>query len=229
MNMWKTVSARIRGAETELKDMGEDTDGMVESTSKLQALVKGMTGVDILESDGKTFKDIYTIVSGIADKWSSLQDIDRAALLEALAGKNQSNALAAALSQPEILKKAYEEATNAEESARRENEEYSKSVQASIDLTKAKLEQLSNDLLSANFLKGAIDAGGKLIDILDGIVKSGNAIPAVFAAISAALSIKNVGRDKMYSLTVLNMPTTYIIYYGYIGLKYVSHEIHGNK
>ena len=64
-----------------------------------------MTGVDILESDGKTFKDIYTIVSGIADKWSSLQDIDRAALLEALAGKNQSNALAAALSQPEILKK----------------------------------------------------------------------------------------------------------------------------
>ena len=31
--MWKTVSARIRGADTELKDMGEDTDGMVESTS----------------------------------------------------------------------------------------------------------------------------------------------------------------------------------------------------
>ena len=173
--------------------MGEDTDGMVESTSKLQSLVKGMTGVDILESDGKTFKDIYTIVSGIAEKWSSLQDIDQAALLEALAGKNQSNALAAALSQPDILKKAYEEATNAEGSARKENEEYAKSVQASIDLTKAKLEELSNDLLSSDFLKGAIDAGGKLIEILDGIVKSGNAIPTVFAAISAALSIKNVG------------------------------------
>ena len=199
--MWKTVSARIRGAKTEVEDMGEDTEGMVESTSKLQALVKGMTGVDILESDGKTFKDIYTIVSGIADKWSSLQDIDRAALLEALAGKNQSNALAAALSQPDILKKAYEEATNAEGSARRENEEYSKSVKASIDLTKAKLEELSNDLLSSDFLKGAIDAGGKLIDILDGIVKSGNALPALATAISAAFSFKNVGRDKTYSLT----------------------------
>lgn len=84
--MWKTVSARIRGASSELTDMGEDTDGMVESTSKLQALVKGITGVDILESDGKTFKDIYTIVSGIADKWQDLNDIDRASLLEALAG-----------------------------------------------------------------------------------------------------------------------------------------------
>lgn len=192
-NMWKTVSARIRGAKTELTNMGEDTDGLVESTSKLQALVKGITGVDILESDGKTFKDIYTIVSGISEKWATLSDIDRASLLESLAGKNQSNALAAALSQPEILKKAYEEATNAEGSARRENEEYAKSVQASIDLTKAKLEELSNDLLSSDFLKGAIDAGGKLIDILDEIVKSGNAIPTVFTAISAALSFKNVG------------------------------------
>lgn len=196
-NMWKTVSARIRGAKTELTDMGEDTDGLVESTSKLQALVKGITGVDILESDGKTFEDIYTIVSGISEKWATLSDIDRASLLESLAGKNQSNALAAALSQPEILKKAYEEATNAEGSARKENEEYAKSVQASIDLTKAKLEELSNDLLSSDFLKGAIDAGGKLIDILDGIVKSGNAIPTVATAISAALSFKKVGIDTL--------------------------------
>lgn len=186
-NMWKTVSARIRGAKTELTDMGEDTDGLVESTSKLQALVKGITGVDILESDGKTFKDIYTIVSGISEKWATLSDIDRASLLESLAGKNQSNAFAAALSQPEILKKAYEEATNAEGSARRENEEYAKSVQASINLTKAKLEELSNDLLSSDFLKGAIDAGGKLIEVLDGIVKSGSAIPIVITAIVAIL------------------------------------------
>ena len=190
-NMWKTVSARIRGAKTELTDMGEDTDGLVESTSKLQALVKGITGVDILESDGKTFKDIYTIVSGISEKWATLSDIDRASLLESLAGKNQSNAFAAALSQPEILKKAYEEATNAEGSARRENEEYAKSVQASIDLTKAKLEELSNDLLSSDFLKGAIDAGGKLIDILDGIVKSGNAIPTVLSGVGIGAFVKN--------------------------------------
>lgn len=199
-NMWKTVSARIRGAKAEIEGMGEDTEGMVESTSKLQSLIKGITGVDILESDGKTFKDMYTIVSGIADKWSSLKDIDQAALLEALAGKNQSNALAAALSQPDVLKKAYKEAANAAGSARNEQEEYAKSIQYSIDVTKAKLEELSNDLISSNFLRGAIDTGSKLIDILDGIVKSGNAIPTVFAAVGAALSFKNVGRDKTYSL-----------------------------
>lgn len=165
-NMWRTVSARLRGSETELKEMGEDTDGLVTSTSKLQALVKGITGFDIMK-DKDTYKDIYDIVLGIGEKWQDLSDIDRASLLEALAGKQQSNALAAALSNIDILKKSYEEATNAEGSAREENEEYSKSIQASIDLTKAKLEELSNDLLSSNFLKGAIDAGGKLLDLLD--------------------------------------------------------------
>lgn len=195
-NMWRTVSARLRGSETELKEMGADTDGLVTSTSKLQALVKGITGFDIMK-DKDTYKDIYDIVLGIGEKWQDLSDIDRASLLEALASKQQSNALAAALSNIDILKKSYEEATNAEGSAREENEEYSKSIQASVDLAKAKLEQLANDILNSNFLKGAIDAGGKLINVLDSIVKSGNAIPAVATAIAAAFSFKNVGIDTL--------------------------------
>lgn len=190
-NMWRTVSARLRGSETELKEMGEDTDGLVTSTSKLQALVKGITGFDIM-TDKDTYKDIYDIVLGIGEKWQDLSDIDRASLLEALAGKQQSNALAAALSNIDILKKSYEEATNAEGSAREENEEYSKSIQASIDLTKAKLEELSNDLLSSNFLKGAIDAGGKLLDLLDFIISDGREIPAIFTTIGAVLGKKKL-------------------------------------
>lgn len=193
-NMWKTVSARIRGAESELKEMGEDTDGMVESTSKLQALIKGMTGFDIMDSDGKTFKDIYDIVLGIGEKWKDLNDIDRASLLEKLAGKNQSNALAAAFSNIDILKKSYEEATNAEGSARRENEEYAKSIQASIDLAKAKLEELANDFLSSDFLKGAIDAGGKFIDILDGIVNHVGILRTAFIGLAGYLTAKNANK-----------------------------------
>lgn len=190
-NMWRTVSARLRGSETELKEMGEDTDGLVTSTSKLQALVKGITGFDIMK-DKDTYKDIYDIVLGIGEKWQDLSDIDRASLLEALASKQQSNALAAALSNIDILKKSYEEATNAEGSARKENEEYSKSIQASIDLTKAKLEELSNDLLSSNFLKGAIDAGGKLLELLDFIISDGREIPAIFTTIGAVIGAKKL-------------------------------------
>lgn len=190
-NMWKTVSARIRGAKTELEEAGEDTDGMVESTSKLQALIKGMTGFDIMESDGKTFKDIYDIIIGIGEKWQDLNDIDRASLLESLAGKNQSNALAAALSQVDLLKKAYNEATDAEGSAREENSKYQQSVQYSIDQTKAKLEELANDTLNSDFLKGLINAGGKIIDILDIIIKN----VGILKPLIAGLAIKNIVKN----------------------------------
>ena len=193
-NMWKVVSMRIRSATSELEQAGEDTDGLVTSTADLQKMIKAMTGYDILESDGKTFKSIYDIVLNISKVWNNLSDLDQSSLLQALAGKQQSNALAAALSNPELLEKSYQEAMDSAGSAAEEEKKYQQSVQYSIDQTKAKLEELSADLLSSDFLKGAIDAGGKLIDILDGIVKSGNAIPTLLTAIGAGLSFKNIGK-----------------------------------
>lgn len=192
-NMWKVVSMRIRSATSELEQAGEDTDGLVTSTADLQKMIKAMTGYDILESDGKTFKSIYDIVLNISKVWNNLSDLDQSSLLQALAGKQQSNALAAALSNPELLEKSYQEAMDSAGSAAEEEKKYQQSVQYSIDQTKAKLEELSADLLSSDFLKGAIDAGGKLIEVLDGIVKSGNAIPTLLTAIGAGLSFKNVG------------------------------------
>ena len=189
-NMWKTVSARLRGADAELKEMGEDTDGMVTSTSKLRDLIKGMTGFDIMKDDN-TFKDVYDIVVGIGEKWDSLSDVNQASLLEKLAGKNQSNALAAALANVDTIKKAYGEATNAEGSARKEQERVTQSIQYSINQAKASLEELSNDVLNSNFLKGAIDNVGKFVDLLDHIVDSAGVVPTLLTGIAGFASIKD--------------------------------------
>lgn len=196
-NMWRTVSARLRGAETELKEMGEDTDGLVKSTSKLRELVKGITDFDIMV-DKNTFKDIYDIVLGIGKEWQSLNDIDRAALLEALSGKQQSNALAATLNNVNILEKAYKEATDAEGSAMREQKKYQESVQYSIERTKASLEELSNDFMSSNFLKGIIDFGDGAINVLDNLLSTLGSFPTVIGSIMGSLTLfKNIGRRNV--------------------------------
>ena len=196
-NMWRTVSARLRGAETELKEMGEDTDGLVKSTSKLRELVKGITGFDIMV-DKNTFKDIYDIILGIGKEWQSLNDIDRAALLEALSGKQQSNALAATLNNVNILEKAYKEATDAEGSAMREQKKYQESVQYSIERTKASLEELSNDFMSSNFLKGIIDFGDGAINVLDNLLSILGSFPTVIGSIMGSLTLfKNIGRHNV--------------------------------
>lgn len=190
-NMWKVVSARLRGAKTELSEMGEETEGMVESTSKLRSLIKGITGFDIME-DENTFKDIYEIVLGIGKTWDDINDIDKAALLEALAGKQQSNSLAAALSNTEILEKSYKEAMQSAGSAMREQEKYQESIQYSIDRAKASLEELSNTTINSESLKDFIDFGNGVIQILNQMIEKFGLMPGVVAAATAFL-----GRGKL--------------------------------
>ena len=124
--MWKVVAARIRGSESDLESMGESTDGLVTSTSKLQAKVKALTGGFDIMKDKDTYKDIYDIVVGIGERWSELSDIQRADLLETLAGKQRSNALAAALNNVDVIKAAYQTAENSEGSAEKELNNYKK-------------------------------------------------------------------------------------------------------
>ena len=183
-----------RLAKTELEDAGLETDGMVESTSKLQAMIKGMTGFDILEDDQKTFKSIYDIIIGIGEEFQNLSGVDQAALLEALAGKRQSNALAATLNNIDLLKKAYDEATNAEGSAMAEQEKYQQSIQYSIDRTKASLEELANDFISSDFLKGLIDFGDKLINILDLLIDKFGVIGTTAIVGGGILGANNLGK-----------------------------------
>lgn len=128
--MWRTVSARLRGAKQEIIDMGLETDGMVESTSKLRDQIKALTGFDIME-DEDTFKNIMDIVVGIGEAWDDLTDLERAGLLESLAGKQQSNALAAALQNVDIIKAAYETSENSEGSAQEELDNYLQSIEGS--------------------------------------------------------------------------------------------------
>lgn len=77
---------RIRGAKTELEEMGEDTDGMVESTATLRKEILALSGVDIMQ-DENTFKSTYDILGELADKWGTLTDIQQASVTELIAGR----------------------------------------------------------------------------------------------------------------------------------------------
>ena len=86
LTLWKTMSARIRGAETELEELGEETDEYTKTTSKLRDLVQSLTSFDIM-IDEDTFKDVYEIILGIGKEWDNLTDAEQASLGEALAGE----------------------------------------------------------------------------------------------------------------------------------------------
>ena len=193
--MWQTVSARIRGTKTELEELGESTDDIL-STSKLQGLVKGYTGVDIMV-DKDTYKDIYTIVSEIGEKWKDLKDVEQAALLEGLAGKKQSNTLAAVLNNADRLKEIYETAEGSAGSAQREQERYTQSLQYSIDRLTAHGEEFWNTFFNKDDIKDFIDSINVLISGATKLVDAFGSIPSVAGILGGFLAIKNVGINTL--------------------------------
>ena len=199
--MWQTVSARIRGTKTELEELGEATDDVL-STSKLQSLVKGYTGVDIM-ADKDTYKDIYTIISEIGEKWKDLKDVERAALLEGLAGKKQSNTLAAVLNNYERLEEIYQTAENSAGSAQREQDRYAQSLQYSLDQLTAHGEEFWNTFIDKDDVKEFIDLINTLISGATKFVDIFGSLPTVGGILAGFASIKNFGRPKMFGLKLL--------------------------
>ncbi len=165
----RTISLRLRGTSVKiLEEMGEETEGVIESTSKLQAKIKALSGVDILTNAGD-YKDTYTILKEIGTVWEEMSDIDQAALLELMAGKNRANTLSAILSNMEDLEGAYQSAMNAEGSALRENETYLDSIQGRIDLFNNSVQTMWMNFINSDVIKFFVNVGTGLIDLIDNI------------------------------------------------------------
>lgn len=82
----KTISMRIRGAETEMQQEGLDTEGMATSTAKLRKEVLALSGVDVMKNANE-FKSTYDILDELSNKWSELTDIQQASVTELIAGE----------------------------------------------------------------------------------------------------------------------------------------------
>lgn len=186
---------RIRGTKQELESAGEDIDGMVESTSKLRDLVKGLTGFDIMADEaGTQFKDVYDIVVGIGKEWKNLSDIDQAGLLEALAGKRQGNALSAALNNISMIEDAYSTATNSAGSALKEQQEYEKGIQYSLDRLTASAQTFANHFLDSSLVKGVVDFGNTTINVIDKVTSNLGSLGTIGLGAGIFAGVKNIGK-----------------------------------
>ena len=194
-------------ATTELEQAGLETEGMAESTSQLRDLIKSMTGFDIMLDD-KTYKDMKDIIIGIGEAYKDLDDISQASLLEKLAGKTQGNALSAALENYELIENAYNTAEESAGSARKEQEAWEKSLEASIQKFKASAETLAHTFVDTGVLDFFITIGKTGVDALDAIINKFGSLTTIAGTLGAALSFKNIG--KVYKCRpfndVLNMP-----------------------
>ena len=190
-NAFKTISMRIRGATTELEEAGLETDGMAESTAKLQAEIKALSGVDIM-LDKDTFKSTYQIMDELSEKWKDLTDIQRASITELLAGKHQGNVMSSLMNNFDIARQALEVSMNSEGSAMEEHEKWMESIEAKVNQLKAAWEGLSNSFLSSGFVKGTVSGLTGLVQILDALINKIGAVPTLLSGVGIAAFVKNL-------------------------------------
>lgn len=210
-NALKVLSLRIRGAKTDLEQMGESTDDVAVSTSKLRDQIKALTnvdgkgGFDILTKSGD-FKSTYEIMEGIANVWKEMNDVDKASLLEQVAGKNRANVVSGMLDNWKDAQDAAKTAAESAGSATKENETYLDSINGKISQFTAAFEKLSKDVLDSDLIKFFIELATHIANLADEAVKlvdNFGLIPTALTGISTGLVtslIKNKGTSgKLYA------------------------------
>lgn len=180
-NALKVMSLRIRGSKTELEEMGEETDGLASSTSKLREEIKALSGIDIM-IDENTYKSTAQIIQQIGAVFNQLSDVSQAALLEKLAGKTRASTVAGLLENYQVIGEVIESAENAEGSALRENENYLNSIQGKTAQLTNKVHELAYNILDTDLVKSFLDVAIKVVDILDKITDKLGSLSSILAA-----------------------------------------------
>lgn len=206
----RTISLRLVGTEEakqELSDLGEETDGMITTVSKLRDTIMGATkaassdgkGFDILDSNGN-YKSTYEIMQGLADLYDNIVKKDKELgtnnlnlLLETIAGKNRSNIAASILQNGDMLRSVYEDAQNSEGSAEKELNSYLDSIDGKMAQLENRAQEFWFKVIDSEAIKNGVDLLSTLLKCATDFVDTVGLLPTILAGIGAALSFKNVG------------------------------------
>lgn len=183
----KTMSARIRTSKPELEELGEDYDDVATSAAKYRAEIKALSGVDIMEN-ATTYKSIYDIMVEIASVWDKMSDTDQAALLERIAGKNQSNVVAGIITNLKDLTGAYDEALSASGETEAANEVVMDSISGKVGQFKEQFEELSYNTINSDLVKGVVSGGTGILGFLNEAIELFHQLGPVATVAETALA-----------------------------------------
>lgn len=189
--MWKTVSARIRGATTELEEMGEETDGLAQGLSKYREEIMALSGVDIMK-DENTYKDMYDIFVQLAEAWDNMEDVSQSRVAEILGGTRNTSGIMSTITNIKDAIGAYSSAMDSAGAAAEANNLYMDTTKAKVGELKAAFQELSSDFISSNVTKGAVDALKGIVEAIDAVVNSVGSLGTILAGLGIVKIVKNV-------------------------------------
>ena len=189
-NAVKVLSLRLRNTKGKLEEIGESTEGMVESVTRLQTQLLNLTNgkVNIMASPD-TFKSTYQVMKEIANVWDDLTDVKRANIIELIAGKHRANVITSIVKSMKTAEDVVNVSLNSQGSAMREQEKSLNSIHAKMEQIKASVQSLSTSLMDSGFVKFILDLGTVGVGNLQKLVDTFGTLPTILTAISTTMSL----------------------------------------
>lgn len=205
----RTISLRLTGtkaAKEELEELGEETDDVIETTSKLRETILSATkaatkdgkGFDILDENGN-YKSTYEIMLGLSELYDEIVAKDKELgtnnlnlLLETIAGKNRSNVAASILQNSKLLADVFKSSSqDSAGSAQQELDKYLDSIEGKITRLTNRVQEFWSAAINSEFIKDAIDFLSEVVQLGTNIIETFGTLPVVLGSAAGIFSIFN--------------------------------------
>ena len=215
---------RLRGYDESTEELSDDLKNITGAIADLtKTASNGGKGISLFTDESRqTYKSTYEIIKEIAKIWNELSDKNQAELLEKLAGKRNSQVVAAAIQNFSTAEKAMTEMANSQGNAMAEMEIAYESINYKVNQFKETLVGIAQSSFNQDFLKSMVDSGTRVLNVFDDLSPSLSFILEQFATLLelvtkiadfaggiplliGGIGLKNIGSPKMFGL-VLNLP-----------------------
>lgn len=191
----KTIYARM--SQMKIEGSVTDEDGITYTTGKAAEALEAI-GISILEVNGE-MRDMEDVVTEVGNKWDGLTQIQKSAVAEALAGKQQLNKFIALFNNWDMYQDALATSINSSGAAMEQNEIRMDSLEYKTNQLRAATEEMFLTVVNSDLFKGLIDGATVFMRALTGIFDILGDMTPLLTTLGVALS-STFSTKYMYQL-----------------------------
>lgn len=185
---YKTILARI--GDLKLGTLVED--GATVTLGQVSGQLKEI-GINVLDAKGD-MRDMGAVIEEIGFKWQSMNDAQKAAVAQTIAGKRQYTQLMALFENWDMYQQNITISANADGSLDQMQETWATSWEAASNRVRNSLEGIYSSLIDDSFITGALNVIAEFVSGIDSVIDKMGGLGGVISLVGGLFATKLGGR-----------------------------------
>ena len=183
-----------------LRSIAINISKLAQESERFQA-ANGKVDIALQDSNGE-MRSTYDIMNDLGKVWGDLNETEQTSIATTLAGKTQFEVFANVMKNWGSAVEATNKAMNSQGSSIRENEKYLDSIEGHLQSFNSAWEKLSYHLIDSSTIKGVIDIGTDIVNVIDKIILALDQLPGKLGAIVGIVGVIStiLGAKKLWSM-----------------------------